>query len=55
MYLLVELDQNYWSRAGQHPDRGRLEIRDIARDLYQHDLEHLWQARRMVEATGRRF
>jgi hypothetical protein len=32
-----------------HPYRGRLTVLEIAREAYQHDLEHLWQARRMLD------
>jgi hypothetical protein len=53
-YLLWSCDDGDWDRAGIHPYRGRLTLLDLARDLYQHDLEHLWQARRMVEALGMR-
>lgn len=48
-HLLWALDEAEWDRGGTHPYRGRLTVRDIARELYQHDLEHLWQARRMVD------
>jgi hypothetical protein len=27
-------------------------VLDIARETYQHDLEHLWQARRMIDRLG---
>lgn len=49
-YLLWDLLPSEWEKCGIHPYRGRLSILEIARDTYQHDLEHLWQARRMVEA-----
>lgn len=48
-YLLWDLDERDWKRGGIHPYRGRIEVVDVARELYQHDLEHLWQARRIVE------
>jgi hypothetical protein len=51
-YLLWSCDDRDWDRAGLHPYRGRMTLLEITRDLYQHDLEHLWQARRMVEALG---
>jgi hypothetical protein len=49
-YLLWSCDDRDWERCGVHPYRGPLTLLELARDLYQHDLEHLWQARRMVEA-----
>jgi hypothetical protein len=39
-----------WERAGMDPYRGRMTVLEIARETYRHDLEHLWQARRMMDA-----
>lgn len=52
-YLLWDLSERDWQRGGVHPYRGRVTVAELARELYQHDLEHLWQARRMVEALLR--
>jgi len=49
-YMLWDLSPGEWERGGVHPYRGRMTVLQIARETYQHDLEHLWQARRMVEA-----
>jgi hypothetical protein len=51
-YVLWDLDDRDWQRAGIHPYRGRVTVADLARELYQHDLEHLWQARRMTESLA---
>jgi hypothetical protein len=51
-YLLWDLGEEEWTRGGMHPYRGRITVMDIARELYQHDLEHLWQARRIVDAKA---
>ena len=48
-YALWDLSERQWERRGEHPYRGMISILDIAREMYQHDLEHLWQAQRMVE------
>jgi len=53
-YLLWDLSAGEWDRAGVHPYRGRVTITDLAREMYRHDLEHLWQVRRMVEALAAR-
>lgn len=53
-YILWELSGSAWERRGIHPYRGELTITDLAREMYQHDLEHLWQAQRMVEALAAR-
>lgn len=50
-YQLWDISEREWERAGIHPYRGRVTVLELARELYQHDLEHLWQARRMVEAA----
>jgi hypothetical protein len=48
-YLLWGLTEADWQRAAEHPYRGRVTLRDVARELAQHDLEHLWQVRRLKE------
>ncbi len=48
-YLLWDLGPGDWERGGIHPYRGRMTVLQLAREIYQHDLEHLWQARRMLE------
>lgn len=52
-YTLWDIEERDWERGGIHPYRGRLAVLQIARELYQHDLEHLWQVRRMVEGMVR--
>ena len=53
-YVLWDLSANQWDRTGRHPYRGELTITDLAREMYRHDLEHLWQVRRMIERMGTR-
>ena len=48
-YLLWALAEADWQRAGEHPYRGSLSLGQIARELAQHDLEHLWQVRQLKE------
>ena len=45
--LLWGLSEGDWERAGAHPYRGGVTLGQIARELAQHDLEHLWQVRRI--------
>jgi hypothetical protein len=52
-YLLWDMSERDWERSGTHPYRGRVTIIQLVRELYQHDLEHLWQVRRMAEAMPR--
>lgn len=53
-YMLWDLGPSDWERGGIHPYRGRLTVMQIVRETYQHDLEHLWQARRMMDALASR-
>jgi DinB superfamily len=43
-WLLRMLDEDDWNRRGVHPYRGPISIYDIAREIHEHDLEHLYQA-----------
>jgi hypothetical protein len=45
--LLWRLEPSEWEREGLHPYRGRLSIMQVARDMNEHDLGHLWQVRRL--------
>jgi hypothetical protein len=47
-YSLWGLTSTEWERTAMHPYRGEVALIDLVRDLYKHDLEHLWQARRML-------
>jgi hypothetical protein len=49
-YFLWDIAPGDWERGGIHPYRGRITVIELARDMYQHDLEHLWQARRLLES-----
>ncbi|MDO8614659.1 MAG: DinB family protein [Dehalococcoidia bacterium] len=50
--LLWDLASADWQTAGRHPYRGEVTIQDVARELAQHDLEHLWQVRRLKSELG---
>lgn len=54
--LLWSLAPYDWEREGVHPYRGRISIMQVARDMNEHDLGHLWQVRRLrrqIEEAGR--
>lgn len=53
-YMLWELGDAGWERTALHPYRGEVSVTHLAREMYRHDLEHLWQARRMIEALAAR-
>ena len=44
LWMLRDWD---WRREVTHPYRGEITIEMIARELAQHDLEHLWQVRQL--------
>jgi hypothetical protein len=46
-HLLWSLRGYEWRRPGKHPYKGAITLEEIARNLAQHDLEHLWQVRRL--------
>ena len=41
-----------WESVGRHPFRGEISLGQIASELAQHDLEHLWQVRRLKHELG---
>lgn len=51
-YLLWGLTERDWRRAARHPYRGEVTLGEIAHELAQHDLEHLWQVRRLKHEFG---
>jgi len=51
-YLLWDLMPSDWDRGGMDPYRGRMTTLQIVREMYQHDLEHLWQVRRMMDSLA---
>ncbi len=48
-YLLWGLADADWGRSAEHPYRGSVTLEEVARELAQHDLEHLWQVRQLKE------
>lgn len=50
VYLLWSLDDADWERRGVHPYLGPLTLMQVAREMNEHDLSHLWQLRRLCDA-----
>ena len=48
-YLLWALTEAEWRHSAEHPYRGPVTLGELARELAQHDLEHLWQVRQLKE------
>ena len=53
-WLLRMLDGEDWLRTGVHPYKGVTSIHDIVRELHDHDLEYLRNARRLRETIAAR-
>lgn len=49
-YLLWGLDDADWQASAEHPYLGQVTIETLARELAQHDLEHLAEVRRVRAA-----
>jgi hypothetical protein len=49
VHLLWSLDDGDWRRRGLHPYLGPLTILQMAREMNEHDLAHLWQLRRLCD------
>lgn len=49
VYLLWSLDPEDWERRAIHPYLGPLTITQVAREMNEHDLAHLWQLRRLCD------
>ena len=49
MHLLWGVSEGDWQRSAEHPYRGPVTLGELARELAQHDLEHLWQVRQVKE------
>lgn len=46
--MLAGLSREEWEREGQHAERGRITVRDLARHMAGHDMNHIGQIRRIL-------
>jgi hypothetical protein len=46
--MLRELNAEEWQRFGNHAERGRITVRDLALHMAGHDLNHLAQIRALL-------
>lgn len=53
-YLLWGLTEADWRQAAEHPFKGAVTLGETAREMAQHDLEHLWQVRHLKEMLRER-
>jgi len=47
--MLAGLTPEEWERYGIHAERGRISVRDLARHMAGHDVNHILQIRRLLE------
>ena len=52
--LLWSLMPEEWERTGLHPYQGPMSVLRLVHEQNEHDLEHLWQARRLRQALAER-
>jgi hypothetical protein len=50
--FLWSVGDQVWHSKGRHPYRGEVTLGQIASELAQHDLEHLWEVRRLKHKLG---
>lgn len=46
--MLANLSSEEWERSGQHTERGRMTVRELARHMAAHDMNHIEQIRRIL-------
>ncbi len=50
--MLVTLSPAQWERSGNHIERGKITVRDLARHMAAHDINHLKQIEQLLTAEG---
>lgn len=46
--MLAHLSEEEWEREGHHTERGRMMVRELARHMAAHDINHIEQIRRIL-------
>ena len=46
--MLANLRSEEWERAGEHQERGRITVRDLARHMAAHDVNHIRQIEKIL-------
>lgn len=46
--MLARLSREEWDREGEHSERGRMTVRDLATHMAAHDINHIEQIRRIL-------
>jgi len=50
--LLRRLSPREWEAEGHHTERGRITVRDLARHMAAHDVNHILQIERLLAGAG---
>jgi hypothetical protein len=48
--MFARLTPDEWERGGVHSERGRITVRDLCRHMAAHDVNHIEQIRRILQA-----
>lgn len=51
--MLASLSPEQWEHSGEHAERGRLTVHDLARHMAAHDINHLRQIERLLAPSNR--
>jgi hypothetical protein len=51
--MLARLTPQQWAAEGHHAERGRMTVRDLARHMAAHDINHILQIERLLPDDGR--
>lgn len=52
--MLAALSAEQWERSGNHAERGKITVRDLARHMAAHDINHLKQIEHLLTVEGKR-
>ena len=51
--MLAALSPEQWERSGNHAERGKITVRDLARHMAAHDINHLKQIEQLLSVEGK--
>jgi hypothetical protein len=50
--MLEKLTPEHWDRSGEHPERGSITVRELARHMAAHDINHIKQIERILNGAA---
>jgi hypothetical protein len=48
--MFSRLEAEQWQRSGEHSERGKITVRDLCRHMAAHDINHIEQIRKILDA-----